>query len=207
MVGSHPLPPIAGTRAAGRTVSGRPRPANPSADARDPARGRTAWIPAVLGILLTGPAPALAQPPGMRAIPVAVLPIKLLDTSGEPTDQTADHAERLERLGRDLSTDLTGLGLYRMAYLPAERVAEACPAEDAGCLRKLAHDQGAELLFIGVVHKSSTLILQLWARLVDVRTGRSVFSRDLNFRGDTDEAWRRAREFLVAQMQETRSER
>jgi hypothetical protein len=55
---------------------------------------------------------------------------------------------------------------------------------------------------VGVVHKSSTLILQLWARLVDARTGRDVFSRNLNFRGDTDEAWQRAETFLAAQIRD-----
>ena len=55
---------------------------------------------------------------------------------------------------------------------------------------------------VGVVHKSSTLILQLWARLVDAHTGRDVFSCNLNFRGDTDEAWQRAETFLAAQIRD-----
>ena len=167
--------------------------------------GRGPWIGAALGVLLAAPAPAYADE--ARAVPVAVLPIKLLDTSGEPTDQTAEHAGRLLRMGEDLSADLTRTGAYRAVYWPAARLARSCPAETAACLLQAAREQEADLVFIGVVHKSSTLILQLWARLVDVRSGRDVFLRDLNFRGDTDEAWQRARAFLAAQIREAGSRR
>ncbi|ACL57644.1 DUF2380 domain-containing protein [Methylobacterium nodulans] len=46
--------------------------------------------------------------------------------------------------------------------------------------------------------KSSTLIMQIWVRIESSRTGEVLFSRDLNFRGDTDEAWRRAEAFLTS---------
>lgn len=42
--------------------------------------------------------------------------------------------------------------------------------------------------------------MQLWARLVDARTGRDLYSRDLNFRGDTDDSWQRAERFLISQI-------
>ncbi len=157
---------------------------------------------AALGLLLAAAAildgqAAEASPPAL-----AVLPIKLLDTAGEPGDQTGRHGRRLERLAHDLATDLTRAGLYRATILPAEDLQRDCPAGEAACLLGAARRQGAELVFIGVVHKSSTLILQIWARLADARTGREVFSRDLNFRGDTDEAWQRAEAFLVSQIQD-----
>ncbi|WP_245446976.1 DUF2380 domain-containing protein [Methylobacterium sp. 17Sr1-1] len=52
------------------------------------------------------------------------------------------------------------------------------------------------------MHESSTLLLQMWAWLADARTGREVFSRDLTFRRDTDEAWRRAEAFRVSQIRD-----
>lgn len=133
---------------------------------------------------------------------LAVLPIKLLDTSGEPTDQAAQHAERLARLGESLTADLTRLGLAHATLLPADGSLRACPPSDAACVLRVAREEGAAWVFVGVVHKSSTLILQLWARLVDARTGRDILSRDLNFRGDTDEAWQRAERFLVDQVRD-----
>lgn len=80
------------------------------------------------------------------------------------------------------------------------------PVVELRSLLRASQAQGAELVLGGVVHKSSTLILQLWARLVDARTGRDVFSRDLNFRGDTNEAWQRAEAFLVAQIRDASAE-
>ncbi|MDR7040309.1 hypothetical protein J2X36_005091 [Methylobacterium sp. BE186] len=105
---------------------------------------------------------------GTTPVPVAVLPLKLLDTSGEPADQSAQHAVRLARLTDELAVDLTSTGLYRAEVLPAERLRQDCPTDQAACLLQVAQDRGAQLIFVGVVHKSSTLILQLWARLVDV---------------------------------------
>lgn len=165
-------------------------------------RRATAWALGSLALSLAALGTSRAEAVKAMPVPVAVLPIKLLDTSGEQTDQTLQHAERLQRLAEDLTADLTRSSRYRASMLPAERLLKDCPSGEAPCLLQAARAGGAELVFIGVVHKSSTLILQLWARLVDARTGRDVFSRDLNFRGDTDEAWRRAEAFLVAQIRD-----
>ena len=51
---------------------------------------------------------------------VAVLPIKLLDTSAEPLDQRADHARRLAMLASDLAIDLGKTGLFRTVEVEAE---------------------------------------------------------------------------------------
>lgn len=162
---------------------------------------RFAWIPCVaLASAALAASPARAD--DLRPPSLAVLPIKLLDTSGEPTDQAAQHAQRLARLGEHLAADLTRLGLARATPLPIDGPLRACPSGDAACLLRVARDEGAEWVFVGVVHKSSTLILQLWARLVEVRTGRDILSRDLNFRGDTDEAWQRAERFLAEQIRD-----
>lgn len=166
---------------------------------------RSVWVGALaLHLMALG----MSQADAAEAQPVrlAVLPIKLLDTSGEPVDQSRQHAERMQRLAEDLASDLTRSGRYQATLLPAERLLKDCPAGDAQCLLRASRAQGAELVLVGVVHKSSTLILQLWARLVDARTGRDVFSRDLNFRGDTDEAWQRAEAFLVAQIRDASAE-
>jgi hypothetical protein len=131
---------------------------------------------------------------------VAILPIKLLDTSAEPKDQSADHARRLEVLASDLSDDLRKTGLFRTVTITSDVLRQRCPGEGADCLLQLARDEGARFVFLGVVHKSSTLILQMWARFADTQTRTVAFSREMNFRGDTDEAWRRAEEFLVNQI-------
>lgn len=142
-------------------------------------------------------ASARAEP---TASTLAVLPIKLLDTSAEPRDQSAEHRARLERMAAELSSDLASLGPYRTVIMDGADVQRRCTPETPECLLAAARARGAELVFVGVVHKSSTLIMQMWARVVDPRSGGTLFSRELNFRGDNDEAWRRAEAFLVDQI-------
>ena len=142
---------------------------------------------------------AKAQPP---ATTLAVLPIKLLDTSAEPKDQTDEHRLRLQSMAVELTSDLGSLGRYHTVPVLAEDVQRTCIKETTDCLLSMARSQGAELVFVGVVHKSSTLIMQMWARIVDAQTGGVLFSRELNFRGDNDEAWHRAEAFLIDQIRE-----
>jgi hypothetical protein len=139
---------------------------------------------------------AAAVPTGQT---VAMLPMKLLDTSAEPTDQTKDHTRRLEAMGNSLAADLSKAGVYNVVEVTEADLKKNCPTEDAKCLLQTARQTGASYMLIGVVHKSSSLIMQLFARLYDVKTEKEVFSRDLNFRGDNDESWRRAEVFLAGQ--------
>ncbi|CAO4175263.1 DUF3280 domain-containing protein [Methylorubrum populi] len=158
---------------------------------------RFLWLAAAGLPLAALPARADPEPPAL-----AILPLKLLDTSGEPVDQGAEHARRLAAMASNLAADLGGAGGYRTVRLAPETLRARCPDEQPACLLTAAQAAGAGLVFVGVVHKSSTLILQLWARVVDARTGRAVLTRDLNFRGDTDEAWRRAEVSLVGQIRD-----
>jgi len=156
--------------------------------------------PAALLVAMSAMAvPAKAQPP---ATTLAVLPIKLLDTSAEPKDQTAEHRRRLQAMADELTSDLGSLGRYRVVSVLAEDVQRTCAKETPDCLLSTARSQGAELVFVGVVHKSSTLIMQMWARIVDAQTGGVLFSRELNFRGDNEEAWHRAEAFLMDQVKD-----
>lgn len=166
-------------------------------------KSREGWwgMRLALAILVLGGSAAAsrADPPKLT---LAILPLKLLDTSGEPVDQAPEHARRLDAMARNLAEDLGASGDYRTLLIAPERVHARCPDERPDCLLELAKEAGATRVFVGVVHKSSTLILQLFARVVDARTGRAVLTRDLNFRGDTDEAWRRAGVFLARQVGE-----
>jgi hypothetical protein len=52
-------------------------------------------------------------------------------------------------------------------------------------------------LLIGGVHKMSTLVQ--WAKIeaIDTKTERVMFDKLFTFRGDTDDAWRRAEAFIA----------
>lgn len=173
---------------------------NPVADRATEGRVRFARLLAVCGTLLaavpSSVPPASAEPSST----LAVLPIKLLDTSGEPRDQSAEHRQRLDAMAAELSHDLATAGPYRTRPLAPADLRAACTEETPDCLLAVARACGADLVFVGVVHKSSTLIMQMWARIVRAGDGRVLFSRELNFRGDNDESWRRAEAFLIDQV-------
>ena len=73
-------------------------------------------------------------------------------------------------------------------------------------LRGTAQAAGAAYLLIGSVHKMSTLVQ--WAKfgIIDVKAGTMVFDRLVTFRGDSDEAWRRAKTFMVRDILEREAE-
>ena len=147
-------------------------------------------MPALLiALILLLPWPALADG-------LAILPIKMLDTSHELRDQRPDHVRRLELMAGVLAQEMQG------RLIASDAIAAACPRETAECLMAmLRKDEADQGLFI-VVQKSSTLILQAFASLVDVPTGRLVLHKELSFRGDNDEAWRRAGHFMAAQLRD-----
>jgi Protein of unknown function (DUF2380) len=130
------------------------------------------------------------------AVALAVMPLKLLDTSGEPVDQASEHAARLRTMEEALQRDL-GADYDEVVLIGEDELAAGCPEESPQCLVDLAAGAGADEALFAVVLKTSTLIMQMFVSIVDVEGGQVVKHRELNFRGDTDESWQRAEQFLV----------
>jgi hypothetical protein len=149
---------------------------------------------AVLVLALASPGPAAADAPR-----VAVLPFSYLDTSGERRDQSAEHQARLAAMAEQLRSELDAGGGLRVEVLPAAAVS-GCATGESECLLAAARDAGADLVLTGAVHKISTMATQMWVGVFDAASGKRVFYRSLSFRGDTDDAWRRATRFLARQI-------
>ena len=145
----------------------------------------------LLALALAMPVPGLAQD-------LLIAPVKLLDTSHEARDQSAEHARRLALMGAVLAEALPG------RVIDSGAVAAACPTETADCLLTFLGGQGGKQGLFVVVQKSSTLILQVFATLVDLGDRRVRVRREMNFRGDNDEAWRRAARFLAREIAASR---
>jgi len=136
---------------------------------------------------------------GMQSTPpatLAVLNLDYVDTSGEPTDQTAVHQRRAADFVSALQRDLVASGQYRI--VPMSCGSESCatlmnPSE----LQKAARAAGAKLVLLGGVHKMSTLVQWAKIQIADEEQGQVVFDRLLTFRGDTDEAWQKAESFVA----------
>jgi uncharacterized protein DUF2380 len=152
-----------------------------------------------MAILITGALLAFAAP--ARAsdlpIPIAVAEFDYFDSSGEATNQQAQHQARLQAFARDIRADLAQGGKYRIVSLACAQSPCSAAGSDPKELLESARRAGAELLLYGGIHKMSTLIQFARAQVVDLRADRLVFDRQLSFRGDSDESWRRAEQFLA----------
>jgi len=135
---------------------------------------------------------------GVRAQPVAIAGFDYTDTSGEIRDQRAEHATRLTVFLHTLQTELAGKE-SRVLILGC---APACTARDTApdILLASARDAGATMLVYGGIHKVSTLIQEAVVQMVDVEQDRLVVNRRISFRGDTDDAWRRAAAFAATSL-------
>jgi hypothetical protein len=128
---------------------------------------------------------------------LAVAGIDYVDTSGEVIDQSADHARRLRTFEAALRSDLAAAGKLRSVTLDCPPNACSVGDIDAKQLIGKAQAAGADFLLISAFHKVSTLVQ--WAKfdMIDVKAQKLSFERLVSFRGDNDEAWRRAEGFIV----------
>jgi hypothetical protein len=158
-----------------------------------------------VALCLTGlfdPPRAEAAGGAASAVPIAVVELDYVDTSGEVKDQTADHQRRLRDFANALQRDLAASGRYRA--VPIACGAGPCSTRTSPSeLEKAAREAGAKLVVIGGVHKESTLIQWAKMQVVEVGEGRVVFDRLLTFRGDNDAAWSRAEAFVANEILES----
>lgn len=159
---------------------------------------RSAWIGVSLALAAATPAHAATDP-----VPIAVIDFDYRDTSGEQKNQKAEHDARLRDFMRSLRRDLARGGAFRVVALD-------CGSEPCSVLRltpdelfEAAKKAGARFVLYGGVHKMSTLVQWAQVQLVDVEKNVVVDDRHLSFRGDDDEAWRRAETFLAAKLTQT----
>jgi hypothetical protein len=124
---------------------------------------------------------------------LAVAGFSFKDTSGEIRDQTAEHAARLKAFGAVLNDDLAASPKIDPVALPCE----ASQCGDLGALAAQAKAASARFLLVGEVHKMSTLVGWVKFAVLDLDGNKPVCDRYLTYRGDTDEAWRRAAAFTA----------
>jgi hypothetical protein len=125
---------------------------------------------------------------------IAVVDFNYVDTSGEVLDQRTEHDVRLSIFMSALKDDLAAGGKFRLV-VPACRP-DPCSRSGGSELLKAAKTAGADFLMVGGIHKMSTLVQWAKAEVIDLRNGQIVLDRLFTFRGDTDQAWRRAEEFI-----------
>jgi hypothetical protein len=135
---------------------------------------------------------ALAASP----LTIAVADIDYVDSSGEVRDQRADHATRLHALEQQIIADLAHSGRFAPVHLTCATPPCSADHMDQDAMVAAARAQHAQLVVFGGVHKMSTLIQ--WGRfeVMDVATGKRRLARTVTFRGDTDDAWQHAADYV-----------
>jgi hypothetical protein len=132
---------------------------------------------------------------------VAVFDFELIDTSlqGEVDGPRPDEQGRLMRAGDQVRKALAESGGFTILDIAPVNVAahgsnlQAC----GGCEVALARQLGADLVITGTVQKVSNLILNINFYLRDVHTGQLVTAMSADMRGNTDESWTRAADYLL----------
>jgi Protein of unknown function (DUF2380) len=108
-----------------------------------------------------------------HALAVSVDDFYYIDTSNEPTDQTAVHEKRMRAFMTALRDDVTA---DRRFELVPSSCAPNCPTEGPalGDRLRAASQAGTQILIIGIVHKLSTLVQGVRAAAIDNIPARRV---------------------------------
>jgi hypothetical protein len=133
---------------------------------------------------------------------LAVLPFEIDDNSGE-VGAPDRHDAMLAGLTRFVREDIAATGIYDV--VDAARVKRAVAAENSGtylrmcsgCERDIAKSVGADRVMIGWIFKMSSLVLSLHVVVKDVATGKPLYVKTFDFRGDNEKAWKRAADYMV----------
>ena len=152
------------------------------------------------GTGLIGTAQGYAMESTSAPIPIAVLDLDYLDTSGEVRDQREEHQRRLRHFTDALRSDLTQSGKYRIVILECRPAPCSAAASELSELIAQARQVGAKMLLIGGIQKMSTLVQWLKVQTIDIEANRMVLDKLLTFRGDTDEAWQHAETFVAREI-------
>ena len=141
---------------------------------------------------------AALNPEGANAEPrLAVMPFDYVDTSGEPTDQSVAHERRMGLFRETLQGALGAGGKVDAVELPCTRSGRTPANSRPLDLLDSARSVSADFIVLGAVQKMSTLISTGWVNVIDVGSGQLALARKLSFRGDNDEAFRRAAGFAA----------
>jgi hypothetical protein len=174
---------------------------------------QVAWFPAGIEGWTTAGRPTVAVAPQLPAgaagtdaaqrPSMVVLDLELTGDLGGPEFAT-EHAERLEKESARLRQDLERTGLYRLVdTTPARGLIDALKSRQAylhdcnGCDLDVGRELHADRVMVAWVDRVSGLILSLTYEIHDVASSQIVARKSYDFRGDNDNAWNHAVDYMV----------
>jgi PQQ-dependent catabolism-associated CXXCW motif protein len=164
------------------------------------------WFPdGIEGWTAAGRQTKVAAPEGPAAqLPaLAVLDIELTGDLGGP-EFAAEHAERLRTETARLRQDLESTGLYRIldnsaaqGMIDTLRSQQAYLHDCNGCDLDVGRSLHADQVMVAWVDRVSGLILSLTYEIHEVQTGQIAARKSFDFRGDNNNAWNHAVDYMV----------
>ena len=153
---------------------------------------------------------AVVASPAHAAGKVAVFEFELEHgdlVPGVPSKKEAEDKRR-ETVSERLRDHLAKSGFEVVDTRPfAEKVAAANLQACGDCADDFARELGADYAFTGVVYKVSELVLSMSVLVHDARTSQPVAVATVDMRGNTDESWRRAIDYLYRNVLSARLEK
>jgi PQQ-dependent catabolism-associated CXXCW motif protein len=139
-----------------------------------------------------------------RRLPaLAVLDLELTGDLGGPEFE-AEHAARLKTETARLRQDLEGTGLYRILdNSAAQGMIDTLKSQQAylhdcnGCDLDVGRSLHADQVLVAWVDRVSGLILSLTYEIHEVQTGQIAARKSFDFRGDNNNAWNHAIDYMV----------
>ncbi len=160
-------------------------------------------------IAAIGAAAALFFPMRLSAAPltIAVADFDYIDTSGEVKDQRAEHQARMAQFAELLRAKLSAEGEFRV--MPVECAEPPCTPINMQPENFIAASRRSSARFVvyGGIHKTSTLVQWGDVELLDLEANKLLLKRTVTFRGDNDEAFRRAAAFVGETVKEAIAKR
>jgi hypothetical protein len=128
---------------------------------------------------------------------VAIADFGYEDTSGEAKDQQAAHAARLGALQAAIEQALDATGRFKVEKLSCQLPPCSADSLNQDEMVKAGKQQDARYIVFGGVHKMSTLIQWGRVEVMDTSTGHAVLARTISFRGDDQDAWTHAGDYVA----------
>lgn len=152
---------------------------------------------------------AIATNAASPAPRLVVLDVELTGDLGGP-ELAAEHQARLKLASNRLRESLSGTGLYQIVDSgPAQKTVEELKSrylylhDCNGCDLDLGRQLGADQVLVAWVDRVSGLILSFTYEIHDVATGQITARKSFSFRGDNDNSWTHAIDYMVRDLKET----
>ena len=140
----------------------------------------------------------------------AVMDFELINEIRDYETEAAQAAQqrRLALISDSLRSEFDQRGMYRTVdnNVAAKLIAEQKALQDLrscnGCELDIGRALGADVVILAWVQKVSNLILNINIEVKDVASGKTLYTKSVDLRGNSDKSWLRGIRYMVDSIEE-----